>query len=134
MVNEICKICGRDIRKTSMSRHLNFTHKITLKEYYDKFYKKEGEGICLFCGKESVFNGLNGYRQYCSKYCNNHSPIRIDKMLNTYNKKSDEEKEETVKKIKKTKLDRYGDENYTNSDKISKTHLNKSDEEKQILK
>jgi group I intron endonuclease len=66
----LCKICGREFKNyKSFSNHLR-AHKITAKGYYDKFFKKEGEGICLACGKETSFISLKeGYRKFCSYSC-----------------------------------------------------------------
>jgi endogenous inhibitor of DNA gyrase (YacG/DUF329 family) len=65
-----CKICGREFKNyTSLGAHLK-KHKITSKEYYDRFLKKEDEGTCPVCGKETFFKNLNkGYCKFCSKKC-----------------------------------------------------------------
>jgi hypothetical protein len=65
-----CEICGREFENyKSLARHLR-THKMTSKDYYDKFFKKEGEGICPVCGKETSFINLRkGYCKFCSKEC-----------------------------------------------------------------
>jgi hypothetical protein len=65
-----CEICGREFKNyKSLSLHLR-THKITSKEYYDKFLKKEDEGICPICEKETSFINLRkGYRKFCSNKC-----------------------------------------------------------------
>jgi transcription elongation factor Elf1 len=68
----LCKICGKEFENyRSLSHHLR-THKITSKEYYDKFFKKEGEGVCPVCGKETSFHSINkGYCKFCSNKCAN---------------------------------------------------------------
>ena len=49
-------------------------HNLTKKEYYDKFLKKENEGICLRCGKETNFINIHsGYFKYCSCDCSANS-------------------------------------------------------------
>jgi hypothetical protein len=65
-----CEICGREFKNfRALARHLR-THKITAREYYDKFLKKEGEGICPVCGKETFFMNLRGgYCKFCSREC-----------------------------------------------------------------
>jgi endogenous inhibitor of DNA gyrase (YacG/DUF329 family) len=65
-----CEICGKEFKNCkSLARHLR-THKITSKEYYDKFLKKEDEGICPICGKETSFKNIReGYCKFCSKKC-----------------------------------------------------------------
>ena len=41
---EICKLHFDDIK--SFSNHLRFVEHIKVKDYYDKYLKKEGEGVC----------------------------------------------------------------------------------------
>ena len=68
-----CKICGRkDFEKiTSLTTHIQFHHKdYTAQSYYDKFLKKEGEGVCKTCGKPTKFRTLlAGYSLFCSNKC-----------------------------------------------------------------
>lgn len=71
-----CKICGRTYEDAmSFALHIKNDHKLGMQEYYDKFLKKEGEGICKICGKPTTYNGLNkGYAEYCSTTCSNKAP------------------------------------------------------------
>ena len=72
IVNKIkCEICGRECNRfIGLSSHITQKHKIKIKEYYDKYLKKENEGICLKCGKETKFIGLiYGYYKYCLFSC-----------------------------------------------------------------
>lgn len=50
----ICKICGKTFNTIfSFSSHIKNYHKpLTAKDYYDKYLKKENEGICPVCGKK----------------------------------------------------------------------------------
>lgn len=68
-----CGICNRPFSTyTGLSHHLGQEHKgITRKEYYDRFLKKPGEGICARCGKPTKFSDrLNrGYYAHCSQKC-----------------------------------------------------------------
>jgi hypothetical protein len=67
--NIVCKICNINLPVHKFINHPLVAHKITIKDYYDKYLKKENEGICC-CGKQTVFWGLtNGYRQFCSVKC-----------------------------------------------------------------
>lgn len=83
MSNElfICKYCNRKFeRLQSFSKHLKMYHNITLKEYYEKYYKKPGEGICPVCGKETTFVTFGKYCKYCSKKCEGNSKEFCDKI------------------------------------------------------
>lgn len=49
----------------NLSRHINSLG-ITPEEYYLKFYKKEGEGQCKWCGKNTKFKNVEvGYDKFC---------------------------------------------------------------------
>lgn len=41
--------------------------RMTSKEYYDRFHKKENEGIC-YCGNTTKYHGFT-YKKYCSDIC-----------------------------------------------------------------
>src|SRR5574344_2303251 len=78
MIMTICKICGKDVDIRTHSK----VHKLTSKEYYDEYIKKENEGICPICGKETKFLGiLQGYRQYCSNKCHQNDPIAPEERI-----------------------------------------------------
>jgi len=67
----ICRICGKEyLSLCGRTEHVSKIHKLSVKEYYDRFYKQPGEGICKRsgCCKESCFS-LNGYGNYCSISC-----------------------------------------------------------------
>jgi len=101
--NFICEECGKKIKtKDSLSRHINKYHNI--KNYYDIWLKEEGDGLCKTCGKETIFNKLKGYREYCNTRC-------VNTNINIRNK------------IKQTNLKRYGIENFNNIDKRQITNL-----------
>mgnify|MGYP003433901365 CR=1 FL=1 len=97
-----CKICDKLVN--GLGTHIIQFHHITCKEYYDKYLRKPGEGICPVCGKETTFRGIfkGGYLTHCSWSC-----AQRDK--NVANKKK-----ETSKKL-------HGVENYRNPDKARKT-------------
>lgn len=108
----ICRICGKEV---DIRTHIK-VHKLTSKEYYDEYIKKENEGICPICRKETKFLGiLQGYRQYCSNKCHQNDPVAqeeritksrlknfgIEKRKETWKLKSKEEiKEIEIKKKK----------------------------------
>lgn len=71
-----CKECGHDfddLRKLGI--HL-ITHKMTSKEYYDKYLKKEDEGVCQCCGEEAKYLNLKeGYIRWCCRQCRDKDPL-----------------------------------------------------------
>ena len=70
----ICKICGMLMTSNSTNHVRNF-HKMTSKDYYDKYFKSEDEGICPVCGKQTIFIDFNrGYRKHCSTTCSSLDP------------------------------------------------------------
>lgn len=100
-----CKICGIECTSKTIGSHIRHKHHITAKEYFDKYLKLSGDGICI-CGNPTEFiNISNGYRQYCSRECmmKDWSSIR--------------------EKSKQTCLERYGDANYNNMEKSKQTCL-----------
>lgn len=76
----ICQICERELNNNrSLANHLRYNHpEFSSKKYYDTFFKKEGEGICLACGGETKFH-RSKYRKFCSKTCSNNNPDVIKK-------------------------------------------------------
>lgn len=72
----ICLICNKEIKNNqALSKHLLSIHKITQQHYYDKYYKKPNEGICLTCGKTTWFMGISkGYQKHCCAKCAQNDP------------------------------------------------------------
>lgn len=77
-VSYTCKICNETFTMDSgwlylskkLQQHFREKHQLELKDYYDKFEKKEGEGICQTCGKPTQFlTFTNGYTKYCCREC-----------------------------------------------------------------
>lgn len=108
-------------------------------------------GLCKRCGKRCAFKGFrDGYYDYCCNQCAQLSSETRDKIKNTciqkygteaYSQTSrwknsvqtswiDKDVEEITKKRKATKLERYGDENYSNNEKKRKTRQSRTEEEK----
>ena len=57
-IKYICKLCNKEFDGTrNFTGHLKL-HKISSREYYDKFLKKPDDGICQVCGKPTVFLSL----------------------------------------------------------------------------
>lgn len=103
----ICEECGREcINKMSLSKHL-VKHKITLKEYYDKWLKENNEGYCDICGKETEFrNFTRFYKLTCSKECNTKHFKKI--CIEKFGNESPLENKKIREKIKETNLKKYG--------------------------
>ena len=100
----ICQICNLQTNFNSKSfcnGHLRKHHSdYNAKKYYDEYIKKHNEGICL-CGNKTRFITFDlGYCIYCSKKCSTND----NKVKN---------------KIRKTKLNKYG--NLNNNKKAKKT-------------
>jgi len=175
-----CVICGDVfINRTYLNQHLQRVHDINTlelkKQYYDEHLKKEGDGVCVICGKPTKFYKLvYGYYDTCSKECMNKQRMesikktcierygtehvfktkefiekrlkncenndeykkklsegikaywdkapkekvqqRSDKVSKTWNKKTEEEKEQVKFKRKQTIIERYGVDNYNKSE------------------
>lgn len=73
----ICKECGEKFEADSknavamaFARHLRADHQMTPQDYYDKYMKLEGEGVCPECGKPTAFLKMSqGYAKFCSREC-----------------------------------------------------------------
>lgn len=112
-----CKICGKPQKSVrGLSQHIRRQHNISIKEYYDTYLKKPNEGICPTCGKQTPFLNMNkGYKKHCDNKCSNRDPEKIKKQKEIINNKVKENPnyfKECHEKSKKTRLERYGDENY----------------------
>ena len=94
-----CEECGKLIvNNNGLASHIRRAHQMTPKQYYDKFLKKENEGICPVCGKETTFWKLAiGYGKHCSVSCSNKDPIIQEKMNDTMLRNFGEDYKEIVK-------------------------------------
>lgn len=103
-----CAVCGEQTKYVIdlFSRyHLNPLHNIGMKEYYDKYFKKDGEGVCVDCGKETKWITFNkGYPKRCS-VCGKKSD-EIRKNISESFKRRDTKKEAEKRKI--TCKEKYG--------------------------
>ena len=109
----ICKICGKNFKCLNSLRTHFQIHNLSSKQYYDQFFKKDNEGKCLECGKETDFKDINfGYRKFCSSKCNNSSKLTQEKakqiFLMKYGVENPAQCEKFKKKIQKTCLEKYG--------------------------
>lgn len=147
----ICKICKRECENNvGLISHITQNHGIPSKEYYDKYLKKEKEGICECGNKTKYLNISRGYSKFCSQKCSRNSNEIKEKFRQTcikkYGVESPLQDERIKKKIKQINLERYGVENPFQSEeikeKIKQTNLKKygfenyaqTDEWKEIMK
>lgn len=86
-----CLICNHESPNyRGLGNHIRKAHKISVKDYYDKYLKKPGEDICPVCGKFNKFININdGYYRTCSVSCGQKHP-------------------DTRKRIETTNINRYG--------------------------
>lgn len=131
MGKNICKICGKEVNNVGV--HVSKAHSIKSKDYYDKFYKKNKDGICCSCGCETKFISIDkGYNKYCRK-CRMNSEETKNKRKNTclekYGFDNAAKSKQVQDKMKSTTYKRYGVENVFSSDeikeKIKKSNLDK---------
>lgn len=101
--NKICWICGF-IAKKHLKTHIHYKHKISKKDYYDKFYKHNGEGVCLQCGKPTNFVDSNHYLKFCSTKCSTNNAAVLDKYKATVLKRYGVENVSQSKEIKNKKI------------------------------
>lgn len=138
-----CLICG--IEKNKLSIHI-LSHNIDVQDYYDKFLKKDKEGICLYCDEKTSYISLEkGYRKTCKKHSfrlvndkynveniSQLESIKKKKRLTCLKNHGHEYSFQSVKcreKIKNTLIKKYGVDNASKSkfvvDKIRKTFKQK---------
>lgn len=109
----ICEICNKEFDNyKGLSSHIRQTHNITSKYYYDKYLKKDTEGICPVCGKETPFIKISkGYQKHCCQTCSQKDP-------------------KVLEKVNKTRLEKYGVTNFFQNKEIqAKAELNAHSEE-----
>ena len=129
-----CEQCGRECKNAlSLVTHINKAHSMSSKEYYDKYLKKENEGICVVCGKSTSYIGiLSGYNKHCGNVCGTLDNKVQEKIKHTnqllYGVDNPNQSKEIIDKRKQTNLERYGYKcvflNDTVKEKCKLTHLN----------
>jgi len=81
-----CELCEKSYDKSSsLAKHIKNKHGIEIKDYYDSYLKKDGDGICKLCNKQTTFHKLeSGYRDYCSPKCGSlHGQMKSGKTQNS---------------------------------------------------
>jgi len=120
----ICEICGREFKNNiGLVSHINKSEKLSSKEYYDLYLKKDNEEFCYECGKLCNFiNIKEGYRDFCSLQCGTKSKKTREKIENTnlerYGEKHYFQTESGKEKIKDIVREKYGVEYAAQSDLI----------------
>lgn len=162
-IKYICKLCGNNFEGTrNFVGHLK-NHKISSREYYDTFLKKENDGICQVCGKPTeFFKFTNGYRKTCSDNCyrqlgvknwrktmnekynggyyagtDEYKEKRKNTCLKLYNCESSWQSKEVKEKRKTSMLERYGVEHTMQNEEfkaIAKKHREETNLEKYGVK
>ena len=136
-----CQICNREYKKSPpLVTHIRKVHIeqeryiVSLEEYHSRFICQNPRKTCSTCGVDVKFDNIDvGWVKHCSHECAVNNPD-VAKRRNENTKKALEEKygqgvtnpsciPGTDKKRKATKLQRYGDENYVNVEKIQQTCL-----------
>lgn len=123
MSKTICKLCGKEIGNKGLTSHFKRIHNITSKEYYDKYLKEDGEGVCPICGKETAFiKFTKGYHTFCSPKCAGSSKgvlkLRQKTCLEKYGVDNPAKAEPVKERLKQTNLKRYGVEHASASKQI----------------
>lgn len=124
-----CKICNFESNNfRGFSNHINKIHKISSKDYYDKYLKKENEDVCLICKNKTTFLNLShGYRTYCSTKCamsdeNTKNKIK-ETCLNKYGYESASQSNDVKNKMKETCLKLYNNTSSLQSDTVKEKRV-----------
>jgi len=140
-----CLFCNLEMSSDKLGQHLYYKHswnfKNNTKKYYDRYIKKENEGFCLECSKNTKYRSFNkGYDTYCClKCCNKNNFERMrnrnEEIYGDRNYSNREQFKRTTKKNntwersvikgRQTKLEKYGDENYNNREQYKQTCLDR---------
>lgn len=109
-----CAVCGKSISECALSSHLKWNHGLTYKQYFDTYIEPQPH-ICPYCNRrEQKWVGKGGikYRKCCqgaeckSKCYSEHNAGGLPN---------------SIKKIRATKLKRYGTISFNNRDKAVST-------------
>ena len=115
-----CMICSKPVSENLIGCHVKKEHDRSFKQYYDEFFKQEGEGKCKVCGSDTRFGGT--YSQYCSSRCSNRSPETRRRYRDTcrliYHCDNSFQDPTVKSKSKQTMLDKFGVENCSQSDVV----------------
>lgn len=124
-----CVLCGARVK--NIGQHLYYSHKdLNAKTYYDLYIKQENEEICPTCGKLNHFQSIRiGYTKHCCQKCAQVDKNVRDAQANTnlakYGHICSLSSTQAKQKTKNTKLYRYGSSTYNNSKKMKQTKIDK---------
>lgn len=101
-----CEICSKEMQSyRGLVKHIIATHKTTAQSYYDKYYKKPNDGVCLTCGKSTPFLTLQkGYQKHCCAKCGQTDP----NTKNNFRVSNPQKSKEIQDKTRETCINKYG--------------------------
>jgi len=127
MINE-CKVCKLKFKsKNKLLVHLLEIHNLTNEQYHVQYLHIKPIK-CKVCGKPTKWsNRYNNFLNYCSKSCGNKVASKQGRITikEKYGVDNISQIPGVVDKVKQTKKERYGDENYNNTEKNIQTCLDK---------
>lgn len=92
---------------------------LTLQQYYDKWYKRDDEGSCVVCSKQTNFM-FGRYNRTCSKKCARKDPEAAKKISDSY-KSRDLQKE--LEKRQNTCKEKFGVDNYAKLEEFNEKRI-----------
>jgi len=120
----ICEECGLISSRRGLMNHISRKH--NSQKYYDKWIKEKEEGTCKICKKQTAYIAISsGYKNCCSSKCSKeYNTLRTkEEIIKKYGVENIFQDKKIKEKIKNTKKERYGDENYLNREKAKETSL-----------
>jgi len=131
----VCKICNKEFKNALMlQKHLRYEHAISSIDYYDRYLKKDKEGLCEVCNKPTKYlNMTKGYRDFCSVKCTRASKRISEKRISTIIEKFGVNNPSQNEDIKKKKIEttkkNYGVAHHLQSSEV-KEKIRKNNKEK----
>ena len=103
----------------------NFPHSLSFPEKLYWYRNNiDSNPLCEYCGGPVKFiSPSKGYYKYCCAKCFNNSPSVIEKKKQTKLERYGDENYSNREKAKQTKLERYGDPCFSNTQKMIETNL-----------